>query len=228
MGENAKERRSRKGVGMNIKKLKRVVVAGVFIAGLSVVGSNSFANPIDLKLPQGMLMVANNPSSIFVENGSKGIEKALLEKGVLKADIYQLQVKRENNFYYGVVGDVQLGSLAIGNLIAPVHSVKTTTTFFGKKQDAKESLELLKQVATGLEKIDDTGNLKFQYQEKTKTYEGVAKYHQFVGDDYYQNVLHVTLYQDRSYGPSVRFVALDAKHDAELYPELTKIMKVTK
>ena len=213
---------------MNTKKLKRVVVAGAFITSLSVVGSTSFANPIDLKLPQGMLMVANNPSSIFVENGSKGIEKTLLEKGVLKANVYQLQVKRENNFYYGVVGDVQLGNLAIGNLIAPAHAVKTTTALFGKKQDSKESLELLKQVASGLEKMDDTESLKLQYQENTKTYEGVAKYHQFVGDIYYQNVLHVTLYQDRSYGPSVRFVALDAKHDAELYPELTKIMKITK
>ena len=213
---------------MNISKLKRVVVAGAFLVGLSMMGSTSFANPIDVKLPQGMLMIANNPPSIYMESGGRGVASVLLDKGLLKANVYQLQVKRENNFYYGIAGDVQLGNLTIGTLIPRTQDIVTTSVLIGKKPNSKESLELLRQVARGLENLDEKGSLKLQYEDDTKTYSGVAKLNKYIDGVYYQNHLHVVLYQDRNYGPSVRFVALDAKHDTELYPELAKIMKVTK
>lgn len=211
---------------MDRKLLKRVALAGAILFGVTAVGSTSLANPIDVKLPKGMIMVENNPPSIFVDNGSKGVQKALLDKSVLKANVYQLQVKKENNFYYGIVGDVQLGSLAMGTLLSK--PIVTPNIYLGGKKEEKESQDRLKEVVSNLETLDDTGKLQLRYQEKTKTYEGVTTLRRVINGVTYADTLHVTVYQHRSYGPSIRFVALDERHDAELYPELSKVMKITR
>ncbi len=214
---------------MNRKLLKRIALAGAFLVGFTTVGSTSFANPIDVKLPKGMIMVENNPPSIFVDNGSKGVQKALLDRSVLKANIYQLQAKKENNFYYGIVGDVQLGSLAIGTLLSePVVASNIYLGGLGGKKEQQESQDRLKEVASNLEKLDDTGKLQLRYQEKTKTYEGTTILRRVINGVTYTSNLHVIVYQHKSYGPSIRFAALDERHDAELYPELSKVMKITR
>lgn len=82
------------------------------VAPLSVI-----ANPITPKvLPKGLTVAVGDPNTLLVGSENEGIKTYLFNRGVLKADTYQLLYKNENRFYYGIAGDVQVGVTTLQQL----------------------------------------------------------------------------------------------------------------
>lgn len=72
------------------------------------------ANPITIqKMPAKMTMVAGDPKTLLTGNENDGLATYLLNGGVTKANVYQVSYKNNNNFYYAIAGDTQIGTTTL-------------------------------------------------------------------------------------------------------------------
>ena len=91
-----------------------------------------------MKLNEGVTIYANAPKALFAGAGKTDVRTALMQAGASRAEVYTLNVKRENEMNYAVFANVVVGgkhnlvntkhvstdSSDVGNLVASINGGK--------------------------------------------------------------------------------------------------------
>lgn len=165
-----------------------------------------------MKLNEGVTIYANAPKALFAGAGKTDVKTALMQAGASRAEVYTLNVKRENEMNYAVFANVVVGGKH--NLVNTKH-VSTDASDVGK---------LVASINGG--KAAELG----QYQVVTplakhnKTYVGALKYTSKDNNNSYNEILHVAVSESKYEGPSVRFIAIDEESDAKVFPRVSNLL----
>ena len=161
-----------------------------------------------MKLNEGVTIYANAPKALFAGAGKTDVRTALMQAGASRAEVYTLNVKRENEMNYAVFANVVVGgkhnlvntkhvstdSSDVGNLVASINGGKATE--LGQYQ-----------VVTPLAKHNKT--LKYTSKDNNNSY---------------NEILHVAVSESKYEGPSVRFIAIDEESDAKVFPRVSNLL----
>lgn len=164
-----------------------------------------------MKLNEGVTIYANAPKALFAGAGKTDVKTALMQAGASRAEVYTLNVKRENEMNYAVFANVVVGGKH--NLVNTKH-VST---------DASDVGNLVASINGG--KAAELG----QYQVVTplakhnKTYVGALKYTS-KDNNSYNEILHIAVSESKYEGPSVRFIAIDEESDAKVFPRVSNLL----
>lgn len=164
-----------------------------------------------MKLNEGVTIYANAPKALFA-GGKTDVRTALMQAGASRAEVYTLNVKRENEMNYAVFANVVVGGKH--NLVNTKH-VST---------DASDVGNLVASINGG--KAAELG----QYQVVTplakhnKAYVGALKYTSKDNNNSYNEILHVAVSESKYEGPSVRFIAIDEESDAKVFPRVSNLL----
>ena len=91
-----------------------------------------------MKLNEGVTIYANAPKALFAGAGKTDVKTALMQAGASRAEVYTLNVKRENEMNYAVFANVVVGgkhnlvntkhvstdASDVGNLVASINGGK--------------------------------------------------------------------------------------------------------
>ena len=169
-----------------------------------------------MKLNEGVTIYANAPKVLFAGAGKTDVKTALMQAGASRAEVYTLNVKRENEMNYAVFANVVVGGKH--NLVNTKH-VST---------DASDVGNLVASINGG--KAAELG----QYQVVTplakhnKTYVGALKYTSKDNNNSYNEILHISISEDKYTGPNARFIAIDEANDAAIYPKVKGLLNAKK
>lgn len=205
------------------------VLALTFSVGSAVQAATPATTAIkDIKAPTNVTLSAGSEKALFTN--SEDIQQYLLNRGVLSADVYQLRYKKDNVFSYGIVADIRLGEQGLRTL--GIESEMPVFSFSTKKKDKQED-SVLPELA---ELINEGGQNVFQQYrviepltlQKNGTYTGTLRFDNMVSTVIYGETLHVVLYDNLYFGPSVRVIALNSADDDTLWPIVNGYAKVIK
>ncbi|MDU2165134.1 MAG: hypothetical protein E7E17_02270, partial [Veillonella sp.] len=59
-------------------------------------------------------------------------------------------------------------------------------------------------------------------------YEGILKYKSVANNNSYNEVLHISLFDDKYTGPNARFIAINEADDAAIFPKVKTLLTVKK
>ncbi len=59
-------------------------------------------------------------------------------------------------------------------------------------------------------------------------YEGILKYKSVANNNSYNEVLHISLFDDKYTGPNARFIAINEANDAAIFPKVKTLLTVKK
>ena len=164
-----------------------------------------------MKLNEGVTIYANAPKALFA-GGKTDVRTALMQAGASRAEVYTLNIKRDNEMNYAVFANVVVGGKH--NLVNTKH-VST---------DASDVGNLVASINGG--KAAELG----QYQVVTpltkhnKAYVGALKYTSKDNNNSYNEILHVAVSESKYEGPSVRFIAIDEESDAKVFPRASNLL----
>ena len=164
-----------------------------------------------MKLNEGVTIYANAPKALFAGGGKTDVRTALMQAGASRAEVYTLNVKRENEMNYAVFANVVVGGKH--NLVNTKH-VST---------DASDVGNLVASINGG--KAAELG----QYQVVTpltkhnKAYVGALKYTSKDNNNSYNEVVHIAVFDSKYDGPNIRFIAVDEENDAKVFPRINNI-----
>lgn len=182
----------------------------------------------DIKVPTNVTLTAGSEKALFTN--SQDIKQFLLDRGVLSADVYQLRYKKDNVFSYGIVADIRLGEQGLQTLgiegQMPVFS-------FSKKDKAEKEESVLPELAELINEGGQNSTQAYRVVEpltlqKNGTYTGTLRFDNVEQTVIYGEVLHVVLYDNLYFGPSVRVIALNSADDETLWPLVNGYAKVIK
>lgn len=195
---------------------------------------NVSANSIDGKtLPKSIQMQENNQKTLIFGSEKVGLQKKLLQEAAIKENIYSLLYKNEADYRYGIAGDVQ-----IGNWMLQTYALKYGVDYEGNNSKMDILLQtLVKYVEAHPEynfivKNDKIG-LPYKISSKpTITYNANKKaYYTLIEADFvrdnvdYKEIIHLKIYDDRFYGPSIRFISLKSSDDKMLWPKVKGLIE---
>ena len=135
-----------------------------------------------------------------------------MQAGASRAEVYMLNVKRENEMNYAVFANVVVGSKH--NLVNTKHV----------SADASDVGNLVASINGG--KATELG----QYQVVTplskhnKAYVGALKYTSKDNNNSYNEILHVAVSESKYESPNVRFIAIDEESDAKVFPRVNNLL----
>lgn len=167
-----------------------------------------------MKLNEGVTIYANAPKALFAGAGKTDVKTALMQAGASRAEVYTLNVKRENEMNYAVFANVVVGGKH--NLVNTKH-VST---------DASDVGNLVASINGG--KAAELG----QYQVVTplakhnKTYVGALKYTSKDNNNSYNEILHVAVTETKNTGLNARFIAIDEESDAKVFPRVSHLLSI--
>ena len=165
-----------------------------------------------MKLNEGVTIYANAPKALFAGAGKTDVKTALMQAGASRAEVYTLNVKRENEMNYAVFANVVVGGKH--NLVNTKH-VST---------DASDVGNLVASINGG--KAAELG----QYQVVTplakhnKTYVGALKYTSKDNNNSYNEILHISISEDKYTGPNTHLIAVDEANDSVVFPKVKGLL----
>ena len=171
-----------------------------------------------VKLPEGVTMYPNNPKALFAGDAKKDIKSVFIEAGATSANVYTLNIKNENEMNYAVYGDVVLGKQLSGQISETKH-VNSDPSALGA-------------LASAINKGDSPILGKFTVvtplSKQGNAYEGTLKYKSIANNNSYNEVLHISLSDDKYTGPNARFIAIDEANDAAIFPKVKSLLTAKK
>ena len=171
-----------------------------------------------IKLPEGVTMYQNNPKALFAGEAKKDIKSVFIEAGATSANVYTLNIKDENEMNYAVFGDVALGK-QLASQISETKHVNTDPSTLGA-------------LASSINKGDSPILGKFTVvtplSKQGNTYEGILKYKSIANNNSYNEMLHLSLSEDKYTGPNARFIAIDEADDAAVFPKVKSLLTAKK
>ena len=211
-----------------MKKLVLLATAAAVLVSVPTIGSAANIKNIfnrsqtvayqGIKLPEGVTMYQNNPKALFAGEAKKDIKSVFIEAGATSANVYTLNIKNENEMNYAVFGDVALGKQLVSQISETKH-VNTDPSTLGA-------------LASSINKGDSPILGKFTVvtplSKQGNTYEGILKYKSIANNNSYNEMLHLSLSEDKYTGPNARFVAIDEADDAVVFPKVKSLLTAKK
>lgn len=211
-----------------MKKLVLLATAAAVLVSVPTIGSGANIKNIlnrsqtvayqGIKLPEGVTMYQNNPKALFAGEAKKDIKSVFIEAGATSANVYTLNIKNENEMNYAVFGDVALGK-QLASQISETKHVNTDPSTLGA-------------LASSINKGDSPILGKFTVvtplSKQGNTYEGTLKYKSIANNNSYNEILHLSLSEDKYTGPNARFIAIDEADDAVVFPKVKSLLTAKK
>lgn len=211
-----------------MKKLVLLATAAAVLVSVPTIGSAANIKNIlnrsqtvayqGIKLPEGVRMYQNNPKALFAGEAKKDIKSVFIEAGATSANVYTLNIKNENEMNYAVFGDVALGK-QLASQISETKHVNTDPSTLGA-------------LASSINKGDSPILGKFTVvtplSKQGNTYEGTLKYKSIANNNSYNEMLHLSLSEDKYTGPNARFIAIDEANDAAVFPKVKSLLTAKK
>ncbi len=171
-----------------------------------------------VKLPEGVTMYPNNPKALFAGAAKKDIKSVFIEAGATSANVYTLNIKNENEMNYAVYGDVVLGKQLSGQISETKH-VNSDPSALGALASA---------INKGDSPILGTFTVVTPLSKQGNVYEGILKYKSVANNNSYNEVLHISLSDNKYTGPNARFIAIDEANDAAIFPKVKSLLTAKK
>ena len=211
-----------------MKKLVLLATAAAVLASVPTIGSAANIKNIlnrsqtvayqGVKLPEGVKMYQNNPKALFAGEAKKNIKSVFLEAGATSANVYTLNIKNENEMNYAVFGDVALGK-QLASQISETKHVNADPSTLGA---------LASSINKGDSPILGTFTVVTPLSKQGNVYEGTLKYKSISNNNSYNEVLHISLSEDKYTGPNARFIAIDEANDAAVFPKVKSLLSAKK
>ena len=171
-----------------------------------------------IKLPEGVTMYQNNPKALFAGDAKKDIKSVFIEAGATSANVYTLNIKNENEMNYAVFGDVALGKQLAGQISETKHVNADPSTLGALASSINKGDSPILGKFTVVTPLSKQGN----------AYEGTLKYKSVANNNSYNEVLHISLSDDKYTGPNARFIAIDEANDAAVFPRVKSLLSAKK
>ena len=207
-----------------MKKLVLLATAAAVLASVPATGSAANIKSIlnrsqtvtyqGVKLPEGVTMYQNNPKALFAGEGRKDIKSVLLESGASSADVYTLNIKNENEMQYAVYANVVLGKQLFGRMSETKH-LNTDSSSLGV---------LAAAINNGDSPVLGTFTVINPLVKQGNAYEGTLKYKSVDNNNSYNEILHISISEDKYTGPNARFIAIDEPNDSIVFPKVKGLL----
>ena len=171
-----------------------------------------------IKLPEGVTMYQNNPKALFAGDAKKDIKSVFIEAGATSANVYTLNIKNENEMNYAVFGDVALGKQLAGQISETKHVNADPSTLGALASSINKGDSPILGKFTVVTPLSKQGN----------AYEGTLKYKSVANNNSYNEVLHISLSDDKYTGPNARFIAIDEANDDAVFPRVKSLLSAKK
>ena len=211
-----------------MKKLVLLATAAAVLASVPTIGSAANIKNIlnrsqtvayqGVKLPEGVAMYQNNPKALFAGDAKKDVKSVLVEAGATSADVYTLNIKNENEMNYAVFGDVALGKQLASQISETKHVNADPSTLGALASSINKGDSPILGKFTVVTPLSKQGN----------AYEGTLKYKSVANNNSYNEVLHISLSEDKYTGPNARFIAIDEANDAAVFPKVKSLLSAKK
>lgn len=211
-----------------MKKLVLLATAAAVLVSVPVMGYAANIKSIlnrsqtvtyqGVKLPEGVTMYPNNPKALFAGAAKKDIKSVFIEAGATSANVYTLNIKNENEMNYAVYGDVVLGKQLSGQISETKH-VNSDPSALGALASA---------INKGDSPILGTFTVVMPLSKQGNVYEGILKYKSVANNNSYNEVLHISLSDNKYTGPNARFIAIDEANDAAIFPKVKSLLTAKK
>lgn len=211
-----------------MKKLVLLATAAAVLASVPTIGSAANIKNIlnrsqtvayqGVKLPEGVKMYQNNPKALFAGEAKKNIKSVFLEAGATSANVYTLNIKNENEMNYAVFGDVALGKQLASQISETKHVNADPSTLGALASSINKGDSPILGKFTVVTPLSKQGN----------DYEGTLKYKSVANNNSYNEVLHISLSEDKYTGPNARFIAIDEANDAAVFPKVKSLLSAKK
>ena len=211
-----------------MKKLVLLATAAAVLVSVPTIGSAANIKNIlnrsqtvayqGVKLPEGVKMYQNNPKALFAGEAKKDIKSVFLEAGATSANVYTLNIKNENEMNYAVFGDVALGKQLASQISETKHVNADPSTLGALASSINKGDSPILGKFTVVTPLSKQGN----------AYEGTLKYKSVANNNSYNEVLHISLSEDKYTGPNARFVAIDEANDAAVFPKVKSLLSAKK
>ena len=211
-----------------MKKLVLLATAAAVLVSVPTIGSAANIKNIlnrsqtvayqGVKLPEGVKMYQNNPKALFAGEAKKDIKSVFLEAGATSANVYTLNIKNENEMNYAVFGDVALGKQLASQISETKHVNADPSTLGALASSINKGNSPILGKFTVVTPLSKQGN----------AYEGTLKYKSVANNNSYNEVLHISLSEDKYTGPNARFIAIDEANDAAVFPKVKSLLSAKK
>ena len=211
-----------------MKKLVLLATAAAVLVSVPAMGSAANIKSIlnrsqtvtyqGVKLPEGVTMYQNNPKALFAGEAKKDIKSVFIEAGATSANVYTLNIKNENEMNYAVFGDVVLGK-QLASQISETKHVNADPSTLGA---------LASSINKGDSPILGKFTVVIPLSKQGNAYEGTLKYKSISNNNSYNEVLHISLSEDKYTGPNARFIAIDEANDAAIFPKVKSLLTAKK
>lgn len=211
-----------------MKKLVLLATAAAVLVSVPTIGSAANIKNIlnrsqtvayqGVKLPEGVKMYQNNPKALFAGEAKKNIKSVFLEAGATSANVYTLNIKNENEMNYAVFGDVALGKQLASQISETKHVNADPSTLGALASSINKGDSPILGKFTVVTPLSKQGN----------AYEGTLKYKSVANNNSYNEVLHISLSEDKYTGPNARFIAIDEANDAAVFPKVKSLLSAKK
>ena len=211
-----------------MKKLVLLATAAAVLVSVPTIGSAANIKNIlnrsqtvayqGVKLPEGVKMYQNNPKALFAGEAKKDIKSVFIEAGATSANVYTLNIKNENEMNYAVFGDVVLGKQLASQISETKHVNADPSTLGALASSINKGDSPILGKFTVVTPLSKQGN----------AYEGTLKYKSISNNNSYNEVLHISLSEDKYTGPNARFIAIDEANDAAIFPKVKSLLTAKK
>ena len=211
-----------------MKKLVLLATAAAVLVSVPTIGSAANIKNIlnrsqtvayqGVKLPEGVKMYQNNPKALFAGDAKKDIKSVLIEAGATSANVSTLNIKNENEMNYAVFGDVALGKQLASQISETKHVNADPSTLGALASSINKGDSPILGKFTVVTPLSKQGN----------AYEGTLKYKSISNNNSYNEVLHISLSEDKYTGPNARFIAIDEANDAAIFPKVKSLLTAKK
>ena len=211
-----------------MKKLVLLATAAAVLVSVPVMGSAANIKNIlnrsqtvayqGVKLPEGVTMYQNNPKALFAGEAKKDIKSVFIEAGATSANVYTLNIKNENEMNYAVFGDVVLGKQLASQISETKHVNADPSTLGALASSINKGDSPILGKFTVVTPLSKQGN----------AYEGTLKYKSVANNNSYNEVLHISLSEDKYTGPNARFIAIDEANDTAVFPKIKSLLSAKK
>lgn len=220
-----------------MQRLVKTIALSAITFMLVCFGNFALANAVsDKGLSSNIQIMETNPKALFVGASEDGMQRHLLDQSAVKANIYSILYKDGFDYRYGLVGDVQVGELLlqslafqnnvqINNKDGGLDNLLKIIEAYVLNHNEEYSFAIESPIVKGIYVNSQKSN--FVFNDKDKSYEGIISAQFYKNGVIYKDLVHVKLYNDSYYGPSVRFVLLKDKDNELLWPK-TKILLAIK
>lgn len=167
-----------------------------------------------VKLPEGVTMYQNNPKALFAGEGKKDIKSVLLEAGASSADVYTLNIKNENEMQYAVYANVVLGKQLSSRMSEAKH-MNTDSSSLGA---------LAAAINNGDSPVLGTFTVINPLAKQGNAYKGTLKYKSIANNNSYNEILHISISEDKYTGPNAHLIAVDEANDSVVFPKVKGLL----